>query len=543
MADFKYWLPEGTGAKEIKTASNSVIFIGANGAGKSRLGAWIEKRNTDYVHRIGAQRNLNFQESIPLRSYRESEDLVMFGISDQPNKELKIFKYNNGNGSEFDKYVTHFFDDFTNVLSALIAKSNNEKNKFYAECKDAELKGFVHPHTPETDIDKLEEVWSDIFPQRSIIYNDSRFYADDPASEQKEEYSATKMSDGERTALYFIAQVLAVPPDKALLIDEPELHLHKSLMNRLWLALEKYRPDCLFIYITHDTQFAALHLNADKYWVKSYSRENKWSIEKIESQDLPEDLLLDLLGNRKNVLFVEGMSGSYDTQLYSLIYKDYYVVPCGSCTQVIARTKAFNNTGLLHHYKAYGIIDRDYRSDYEIEAYKNDNVFAIEVAEVENLFITEELIRAIAKFHGANEEDVFRKIYTYIVKDRFEKQIDSQVCQAVVSEIKYRLSSIEIDKKNEANAKATLNQGLSNIDYEVIKQEIENRFMAVVDSGDYKKVIRIFNEKGLAKSIGHFMSIVDKAYCQIAIGMLRNDSINIDELLGRYLPDSGVIPR
>ena len=208
---------------------------------------------------------------------------------------------------------------------------------------------------------------------------------------------------------------------------------------------------------------------------------------------------------------------------------------------MIVRTKAFNNTGLLHHYKAYGIIDRDYRSDYE--AYKNVNVFAIEVAEVENLFITEELIRAIAKFHEANEEDVFRKIYTYIVKDRFEKQIDSQVCQAVVSEIKYRLSSIEIDKKNEANAKAILNQGLSNINYEVIKQEIENRFRAVVDSGDYKKVIRIFNEKGLAKYIGHFMSIVDKAYCQIAIGMLRNDSINIDELLGRYLPDSDVIPR
>lgn len=542
MVDFKYWLPEGTEAKELKTSANSVIFIGANGAGKSRLGAWIERKDTDYVHRIGAQRNLNFQESIPLRSYKESEDLVLFGNSDQPNRERKHFKYG-GLGSEFDNYVIHFFDDFTNVLSALIAKSNNENDKFIAECKKAERDGTILPHTPETDIDKLVAVWSDIFPQRSIIYNDSRFYAEDPTSEKKEEYSATKMSDGERTALYFIAQVLAVPPNKALLIDEPELHLHKSLMNRLWLALEKYRPDCLFIYITHDTQFAALHLNADKYWVKNYSGDNVWEIEKIESQDLPEDLLLDLLGNRKNVLFVEGTSGSYDTQLYSLIYRDYYIIPCGSCTQVIARTKAFNNTSLLHHYRAYGLIDRDYRSDYEIEAYKSDNIFTIEVAEVENLFITEELIREIAKLHGANEEDVFQKIYTYIVKNRFEKQIDSQVCQAVVSEIKYRLSSIEIDKKNEANAKETLNQGLNDIDYETIKQEIENRFKAVVDGGDYKKVIRIFNEKGLAKTIGHFMSITDKEYCQIVIGMIRNGAINVEDLLGQYLPKEDVIPR
>ena len=543
MAGFKYWLPEDTGYKEIQTDSNSVIFIGANGAGKSRLGAWIEKKNTDYVHRIGAQRSLNFQENIPLRSYKESEDLVMFGISNVSNKEQKIFKYNHGNGSEDDKYVTHFFDDFTNVLSALIAKSNNENDKFIAECKEAERKGKVHPHTPKTDIDKLVTVWSDIFPQRSIIYNDSRFYAEDPASEKKEEYSATKMSDGERTALYFIAQVLAVPPNKALLIDEPELHLHKSLMNRLWFELEKHRPDCLFIYITHDTQFAAMHLNADKYWVKSYYGENNWKIEKIESKDLPEDLLLDLLGNRKNVLFVEGTSGSYDTRLYSLIYKDYYVVPCGSCTQVIARTKAFNNTQLLHHYKAYGLIDRDYRSDYEIEAYKRDNIFTIEVAEVENLFITEELIRAIAKIHGSNEDDVFQKIYAYIVKDRFEKQIDSQVCQAVVSELKYRLDSIEIDKKNEANAKTTLNQGLSSIDYEAIKKRVETSFKAVVDSGDYKKVIRVFNEKGLTKSIGHFMSIINEDYCRVVIGMLKNGAVNIDELLGQYLPGSDLIPR
>lgn len=543
MGNFTYWLPEGDGqVKKVKTSANSVIFIGANGAGKSRLGAWIEQRSTDYVHRIGAQRNLNFQENIPLRNYKESEDLVMFGISDQPHKESKNFKYQ-GNGSEDDKYVTHLFDDFTNVLSALIAKSNNENDKFIAECKTAEQSGTAHPHTPETDIDRLIVVWSDIFPQRKIIYNDSRFYADDPASEKKEEYSATKMSDGERTALYFIAQVLAVPMDKALLIDEPELHLHKSLMNRLWLALERYRPDCLFIYITHDTQFASLHINADKYWVKNYSGNGNWKIERIESHELPEELLLDLLGNRKNVLFVEGTGGSYDTQLYSLVYKDYYVVPCGSCTQVIARTKAFNNTGLLHHCKAFGLIDRDYRSDYEIEEYKKDNIHVIEVAEVENLFITEELIRAIAKLHGQNADEVFREIWTYIVKNRFEKQIDSQICQAVVAEIKYRLGAISIDKRNEAIAKETLNNGLGNIDYEAIKQDIERRFKTVAENGDYSQVIRIFNEKGLSKSIGHFMGLVDKEYCNTAVGMVRNGAINIEEVFGMYLPGTDIIPR
>ena len=43
-----------------------------------------------------------------------------------------------------------------------------------------------------TDIDKLIPVQSDIFPQRAIIYDDSRFTVEDPASESKKEYSATK---------------------------------------------------------------------------------------------------------------------------------------------------------------------------------------------------------------------------------------------------------------------------------------------------------------------------------------------------------------
>lgn len=71
-------------------------------------------------------------------------------------------------------------------------------------------------------------------------------------------YSANQMSDGERAVLYLAAQVLCVPENKMLIMDEPEIHLHRSIMNRLWMALERYRPDCLFIYITHDTQFAAM---------------------------------------------------------------------------------------------------------------------------------------------------------------------------------------------------------------------------------------------------------------------------------------------
>lgn len=111
------------------------------------------------------------------------------------------------------------------------------------------------------------------------------------------------------------------------------------------------------------------------------------------------------------------------------------------------------------------------------------------------------------------------------------------------TEIKYRFSAIEIDKKNEVNAKKTLNHSLENINSEAIKQEIENRFKGVLDSSDFDKVIKVFNEKGLSKSIDYFMGIVDKDYCQIIISLLRNGTINAEETFCKYLPVIDAIPR
>ncbi len=115
------------------------------------------------------------------------------------------------------------------------------------------------------------------------------------------------MSDGERVALYLMAQILCVPSQSIIIIDESEVYLHKSIMNRLWDKLEEYRKDCLFIYITHDIQFATVHKNSKKLWVHEYFGNNDWDYEFINGgDDVPEELLLEILGTRKNVLFVEG---------------------------------------------------------------------------------------------------------------------------------------------------------------------------------------------------------------------------------------------
>ena len=359
---YKYWLPDETGEKkEIETDTNSLIIIGANGSGKSKLGAWIESQNSFKVHRIGAQRNLNFNTNFILRNYEDAQNNMFYGTADENfiKRQDKSYRWDWGKSS-----TTKLIDDFEISLAAIIGLYNNEASEYLKKCKEAEKSGKEKPKTSSTVIDKLLEIWNEIFPQRNLIFEDSKIFASIGKKSKVEEiYSANQMSDGERSVLYLVAQVLCVPENKIIIIDEPEIHLHNSIMNKLWEKLEEFRGDCFFVYITHNTQFAASHKNANKIWIKEFDGKN-WKLETIKDNTLPEKLLFDILGNRKNVLFVEGERESDDTKLYTELFSDYFVVPCGGCDQVILRTKAFNKTEQIHNLKVYGLIDRDFRSDY-----------------------------------------------------------------------------------------------------------------------------------------------------------------------------------
>lgn len=528
---YKYWLPDETGTKkEYNTDNNAVIIIGANGAGKSKLGAWIERQNFAHVHRVGAQRNLNFNEYIQLKSYSEAENWVFYG--DREGKDT-----GKNNRWQWGHYTTKLMDDFDHVLSALLAIRNNEISQFHQDCVATGSNKNAWPDTPTTSIEKLIMIWESVLTQRRLVEEDSKFYAVLCKEDQEIKYSSTEMSDGERAVLYLAAQVLCVPKDKIMIIDEPEVHLHRSIMNRLWKTLESYRPDCLFIYITHDLQFAAAHGNVDKIWIKEFDGEN-WKFEKIKGSDLPEELTLEILGSRKNVLFVEGEKNSFDYQLYTELYPDYLIIPCGGCSQVIARTRAFRNSEMLHDCEVFGLIDRDYRSDFEIAALNSDHIYTLDVAEVENLFLVEELIRLMAQqFAVSDVERALSDIKNFVMEIKFKNLIDKQICQSVVAEIKYQLSCIEIDKKSEADAKNTLQNGLDSIKFDEIKSQKEEMFREPLNNSDYRGVIRIFNEKELSKSIGHFLGIKNEDYQKKVINLLRGKGHEeIVAALSGYLP-------
>lgn len=528
---YNYILPDENNKPVLKqTESQSMIIIGANGSGKTRLGAWIEKNMIDETHRISAQRALTFGTYIKQKGYEQATNFLLYGTEQSSNKHDSRW----WDGEEFN-YISSMLNDYDYVLSALVAMQANQQEKYIIECKEKDSRGERHDKVPEMVLDKLKRIWNTIFPHREITIGDGKVTAS-LRKDEVIEYKGRDMSDGERVALYLIAQCLCIPENKTIIIDEPEIHLHNSIIDRIWTSIEYEREDCFFIYITHDTQFAASHKNSKKIWIKEYGGTN-WKYEEVEGSSLPEQLLLDILGNRKPVLFVEGTIDSYDTKLYSEIYKEYYIVACGSCSSVINQTKSMSANEQLHHLKCYGIIDRDYRSDYEIDAYKKDNIFTLEVAEVENLFLVEELLEIINDILEFPDDTKVKNIKKYIIENRFAKEIGRQTCEAIVSEIKFKLTIANISIKSEEEAKNTLESEFKNISYDEIKTKYTEKFNQILDSKIYKDVLKIFNCKSLSSSIGHFFNIDNKTYRDFILRQINGKrSSEIINAIIPYLP-------
>ena len=50
------------------TSAGPIVVVGANGNGKTRLGWWIEKRDTANVHQVSAQKSLALPKEVHTRS-------------------------------------------------------------------------------------------------------------------------------------------------------------------------------------------------------------------------------------------------------------------------------------------------------------------------------------------------------------------------------------------------------------------------------------------------------------------------------------------
>lgn len=504
-------LPKENGSTETIKTSQSVLLIGANGSGKTRLGTWIEITSSQkqLVHRISAQKSLTMPDSTTPQSIEQAEKSLLFGSPDWGHQH-KMSKWQN-------KPATYLLSDYAKLMVYLFSDETEENAKFKAACK-ASL-NRIEP--PKTKIDLVKEVWERILPHRELVIGGLRIQTKVKGEEDKI-YNSSEMSDGERVIFYLIGQCLAAPKNGIIVIDEPELHLHKSVQTPLWDEIEKLRDDCVFVYLTHDVDFAAAKETSKRIWLQSFDGQN-WEWEVIqEDKNLPDDLLVEVLGSRKPVVFVEGENGSYDVSLYRELLPNFLVIPRGSCNQVIQSVKALKVNPQIHHLDVYGLIDRDRRVPAEITRLEQDSIYVLAVAEVENFFCTKEVLEIVsdrlARDHSADFQTVSSTIF-----GRLQSELDGQVSLRVSSEVKFQLNMFDASKRGAAAIDAALQSLVTSIDVNQIYSDTYALYSQVLQNNDYEKLLALYNRKSLSSQVSTSLGLANGTLPETVVRLLRGD--------------------
>lgn len=366
----------GSGHTVQLDAGQVLFLVGANGTGKSSLMHQFYSAHHAKSRRISAHRQTWFASnsiSLSPEQKRQTESTIK-GIDTNPQARWK-----DDYSAQRASIAIYDLIDAENVRARLIAGAVDQGQIDLAKDlarKDAPLKVI-------NELLRLSNI-----PIEVSIHQNEQVLASRRGSPT---YSVAELSDGERNALLIAADVLTVPPGTLLLIDEPERHLHRSIISPLLTQLFSKRPDCVFVVSTHDVLLPLDNPNSKTLLVRGckYSGNvvSGWDVDFLDSSGgVDEALKRDILGSRRLVLFVEGDSNSLDAPLYALVFPNASIIPKTSCREVIHAVTGVRGAAPLHWVRAFGLIDNDRRSPSELEQLREQGVHALPVFSVESIY-------------------------------------------------------------------------------------------------------------------------------------------------------------
>ena len=324
------------------------------------------------------------------------------------------------------------------------------------------------------------------------------------------DYSASEMSDGERAVFYILGQVLSANEDSILIFDEPELHIHKSIISNLWDEIEKLRPDCSFLMITHDIEFAATRV-AKKYVIRNYYSDPAWDISEIPDSELDEQTITLILGSRKPILFVEGEKTSLDMETYRLCYPEWTVIPKGACKDVIqavSSLRKLNKDMPILNIKCAGIVDRDTRDSSQIHELEEQGIKVLLCSEIENIFSLSSVVHEVLKIEGFNGNELNNKkeqfkgrLLDYIKNDLSDDKLEKFVVKRIHRRIDNYLKNIDLSNtQNSKEMKGKLTSEMVALTDSKINEwisEMKDEIQECINNQDIDRLLYIYENKGL----------------------------------------------
>lgn len=487
-------------------SGETAIIIGANGSGKTRLAVYLEEKLGEKAHRIAAHRVLTLKSDLE----KITED-----------KAKKLLKYGNNTGNLWDRKGWRWrnnanvslLNDFDALLQYLFAEQTNIATNFYQDKLDGksiEIK--------KSKLYQLKEAWEILLPHRTLNITGDNIYVS-AKKQGLSGYSASDMSDGERAIFYILGQVLTADKNSILIFDEPELHIHKSIISNLWDKLEELRPDCAFLMITHDIEFAATR-SAKKYVIRNYFPDPAWDISEIPDSDFDEQTITLILGSRKPILFIEGNNSSLDIETYRCCYPEWTVIPKGACKDVIQAVSSLqklNEDMPLLNLKCAGIVDRDTREQSEINYLNSLNIRVLPVSEIENIFSLSSVAEEILRIEGYSGSDLSNKLADFktglckAISENLSNgnEIEQFVIKRVQRKIDAHLKKIDLSASTTGEEmKQQLVSAITNLTEREIEtwiSDMKSKIQECLSSENIDELLTIYENKGLLVSKTAFL--------------------------------------
>ncbi|WP_425408440.1 AAA family ATPase [Hyphococcus sp.] len=530
-------IPLAHGSLPIELEEGQTAFIvGANGSGKSRLAAYLEKNLGMSAHRISAQRNLFLNLELPKTSQEVAENVLVGGHARTVNPEIRSAQ-RWGRGE-----VTRILNDFDALIQTLFADHLNVTTAYYDLCKK-------QPGTPPppSRMTKLVAAWKAVHPHRKLEFNADKIFAVPVTNEENNDqarYEASELSDGERATFYLLGQVLCARPGTLIIIDEPELHIHRSVHGKLWDEVESLRDDCYFLVISHDIEFVSGR-QGKKYVAKSFTPGATWDVEELnEDEWFSEETLALILGSRRPILLIEGsQSNTSDYAIYRRIYKEWTVLPRNSCTEIIHAVASFRRNPQLTRVHCAGLIDADSYSPSDIEYFQERGIYCLPVCEIENLYAHPKVLAAIAqidKLPSAELQERQSALLEWISSFANDDKVLSEfLCEHVARRIDHKLKKIDLSGISDPSDIAPkLNEAIEGLSVESIVEERKSLIIEAVRQSDLSKLLSLFSHKGIVAKTSSLMRKQNVAEFKTwFVRMLGNDEIPaLRDALSSLLP-------
>ena len=368
--------------------SGEMMFVlGANGTGKSSLVQHFASQNLGRMKRISAHRQTWM-----------GSDILDIAPSQMSGYENGIRKEDSGRNARVrDEYGS---PRATLAIYGLVEAENLLARRIAEAWRAKQMNKLAEWEKTEPPITVVNELLHQSNIPITISVSDKG-----QVLAQKNggpEYSVAELSDGERSAVLLAADVLTVPEGTLLIIiDEPERHLHRSIISPLLSQLFERRTDCGFVISTHDHDLPLGHQKARTLLLRSCAFQGQaahnWVADEITADTSIDDVLRrDLLGGRRKILFVEGAEGSLDKPLYSLIFPMVSVIPKGSCHEVEQAVIGLQAGESFHWLEVFGIIDGDGFDESDRAEKRERGIYALPYYSVEAIYFHPWIIKMIA---------------------------------------------------------------------------------------------------------------------------------------------------